>query len=46
MGKYIRKKQGPEVCAINKFRDIMDTISVAVCLFRDKTNCALQEGNI
>jgi hypothetical protein len=44
--KYIRKKQGPKVRAMKKFRDITNTLFVAVCLFRDKTNPALQGGNV
>jgi hypothetical protein len=35
------KKQGPKVRAINKFREITNAFSMAVCLYRDKTNSAL-----
>ncbi len=40
------KKQGPKVGSINKFRDRTKTLSMAVCLFRDKTNHVLQRWNI
>jgi hypothetical protein len=40
--KIYLNKQGPKVCIINKFREITNTFSTAVCLFRDKTNSALQ----
>jgi hypothetical protein len=40
--KIYLKKQGPKVCAIKKFRDIMTTFSMAMCLFTDKTDFALQ----
>jgi hypothetical protein len=36
------EKQGPKICAIRKFRDIMKTFSVAVGLFRNETNPTLQ----
>jgi hypothetical protein len=39
---YLEKKQGPKVHSSNKFRDITNTFSLAVCLFRDETNPALQ----
>ncbi len=38
----ISGKNKPKVCAINKFRDITSTLTVAVWLFRDKMNPAIQ----
>jgi hypothetical protein len=42
MLKYIWKKSGPNVRATIKFRDIPNTLSMAMCLFRDEKNPAFQ----
>jgi hypothetical protein len=42
LAKIILEKQGPKVHAIKKFRDKLNTFFVAVCLFMDETNPALQ----
>ncbi len=49
MLKSIWKKQGLKVCTINKFRGILNTLSMAMCLFRDETNLVLLDkmyGNV
>ncbi len=35
-------KTGIKVSTINKFKDMINTFFMAVCLLRDKTNLALQ----
>ncbi len=41
--KYIWKKQGSKVQAINKFRDKTNTLSVIECLFKDGTNLQFKD---
>jgi hypothetical protein len=40
------EKQGTKVRSIDKFMKVMNTLFVAVCLFRDKTNLTLQKSII
>jgi hypothetical protein len=42
LAKIFLEKQGSKVRTINKFKDMINTFFMAVCLLRDKTNLALQ----
>jgi hypothetical protein len=40
----IGKKQDTKVHSIDKFQEVMNTLSVAACLLLDETYLTLQEG--